>query len=474
MTNFSKIKKSLSQERYVQGFNAVPMFLSCPAWSCFVMKKDLGYSYDHMLFRYQKGYAEMNYFQDDLQRIWQIIKNKLQQDPGYLKSIKKKYEANFQRHRHLYAILDKIDLKTVSDRKLLYFLKKTMTAQTDSVGIGHVVEAIGQYAEADLKLILRKNYGAAKVNQYFIDLSVPSQLSFVAQEENDLYRISRLPKVKQALALKKHLQKYFWLQNTYRGPIDLTVTDFAQRLAEVSCTSNNNLSAKSKLIRKIKLSSEAKELVEIINLTTIWQDERKVFGLTAVAYTGFVYKELIRRFKIFPEALLYFSIVDLKKIKDIWQIKKMEPELKIRAKGTWYLWEKKQEWLATGRDYERLTKLFEHENDDLSHSQINGSIANSGTAIGRAVICKNISQIHKVKKGDILVSSMTRPEFMPAIKKAAAIVTDEGGITCHAAIVARELGIPAIIGTKIATKVLKDGDMVAVRANHGLIKILEK
>ncbi len=60
------------------------------------------------------------------------------------------------------------------------------------------------------------------------------------------------------------------------------------------------------------------------------------------------------------------------------------------------------------------------------------------------------------------------------IKKAAAIVTNEGGITCHAAIVSRELGIPCIIGTKIATEVLKDGDMVEVNANHGVVTVIKR
>ncbi len=68
---------------------------------------------------------------------------------------------------------------------------------------------------------------------------------------------------------------------------------------------------------------------------------------------------------------------------------------------------------------------------------------------------------------------MTRPDYIAGIKKAAAIITDEGGVTCHAAIVSRELGIPCIIGTKIATKVLKDGDQVDVNANHGIIKIIK-
>lgn len=65
---------------------------------------------------------------------------------------------------------------------------------------------------------------------------------------------------------------------------------------------------------------------------------------------------------------------------------------------------------------------------------------------------------------------MTRPELMPAVKKAKAIITDEGGLTCHAAIVSRELGVPCIIGTKIATKILKDGNLVEVDANKGIIR----
>ena len=69
---------------------------------------------------------------------------------------------------------------------------------------------------------------------------------------------------------------------------------------------------------------------------------------------------------------------------------------------------------------------------------------------------------------------MTTPDLMPTIKQAKAIITDEGGLTCHAAIISRELGIPCIIGTKIATKVLKNGDLVEVDAEKGILKILKR
>lgn len=69
---------------------------------------------------------------------------------------------------------------------------------------------------------------------------------------------------------------------------------------------------------------------------------------------------------------------------------------------------------------------------------------------------------------------MTRPEFVPLMKMVSGIITDEGGVTCHAAIVSRELRIPCVIGTKIATQFLKDGDLVEVDADHGKIRVLEE
>lgn len=82
----------------------------------------------------------------------------------------------------------------------------------------------------------------------------------------------------------------------------------------------------------------------------------------------------------------------------------------------------------------------------------------------------NEKEFSKMKKRDILVTSMTRPEFVPLMKMASAIITDEGGITCHVAVVSRELGVPCVISTKIATKALKDKDIVEVDADKGQIK----
>jgi phosphohistidine swiveling domain-containing protein len=87
-------------------------------------------------------------------------------------------------------------------------------------------------------------------------------------------------------------------------------------------------------------------------------------------------------------------------------------------------------------------------------------------------VIKKQADIEKMRRGDILVSPMTTPRLMEAVKHAAAIVTDEGGVTCHAAIVSRELHIPCIIGTKTASHVLHDGDRVLVDATAGIVRRL--
>ncbi|MBI4139701.1 hypothetical protein HY483_01940 [Candidatus Woesearchaeota archaeon] len=118
--------------------------------------------------------------------------------------------------------------------------------------------------------------------------------------------------------------------------------------------------------------------------------------------------------------------------------------------------------------------VFIEHSGDHSIREVSGTIAMMGKVRGRVRIVIEYADMSKFKDGEILVSSMTVPDFLPAMKKAAAFVTDEGGITCHAAIVAREMEKPCIIGTKIATKVFKDGDLVEVDANKGIVRVLKR
>ncbi len=100
---------------------------------------------------------------------------------------------------------------------------------------------------------------------------------------------------------------------------------------------------------------------------------------------------------------------------------------------------------------------------------LQGQGAAPGIASGRVAIIRDVKDTGSVKEGDILVTKMTSPDMVPAMRKVAAIITDEGGLTCHAAIVSRELGTPAVVGTKTATHVLTNGQLITVDGEKGLI-----
>lgn len=100
---------------------------------------------------------------------------------------------------------------------------------------------------------------------------------------------------------------------------------------------------------------------------------------------------------------------------------------------------------------------------------LTGAGASPGIGWGQVVILLSKKEINKIKNGDVLVTSMTTPDFVPAMKKVSAIVTDKGGLTSHAAIVSRELGVPCVVGTKKATKILKNGEIITVDGSRGTI-----
>lgn len=100
---------------------------------------------------------------------------------------------------------------------------------------------------------------------------------------------------------------------------------------------------------------------------------------------------------------------------------------------------------------------------------VEGAPASPGIAGGPAIIVKNVKDVGKVKQGDVLLAPMTNPDYVPAMRKAAAIVTDLGGRTSHAAIVSRELGIPAVVGTGDATKKIKAGTVITVDGAAGIV-----
>jgi phosphohistidine swiveling domain-containing protein len=174
--------------------------------------------------------------------------------------------------------------------------------------------------------------------------------------------------------------------------------------------------------------------------------------------------------KIYPKLS---GLVDALLVGEI-DLNKLPPQEELKKRLQKYSYANTK--LYAGKGIPEMEKRFGisiENGEEKKVSEFKGQVAYPGIAKGRVRILMKREEVAKLKTGEIIVSPMTMPDYVPAMKRAAAIVTDEGGVTCHAAIVARELKKPCIIGTKIATEVLRDGDMVEVDATKGTIKIIK-
>jgi pyruvate,water dikinase len=128
-------------------------------------------------------------------------------------------------------------------------------------------------------------------------------------------------------------------------------------------------------------------------------------------------------------------------------------------------------WMLQSRPITTMPASPAEASESAADSEplVHGFGASPGRASGVVRVLAGIEEAAKLAEGEILVASMTAPDWVPLMRRASAIVTDHGGATCHAAIVARELGIPAVVGTETATAKLHDGDLVTVDGSRGTV-----
>lgn len=330
----------------------------------------------------------------------------------------------------------------------------------------------------------------SEFTQIFSALTAPVHQSFINEAEISILAIAariqsgeKLTDAAIQKSLAEHQQKYFWIQNNYvRGDV-LTSSDFEQEvtawlatgkplaleLKKIKLTPIASQRIKKGVLDQHNFSPLLKNLLQISENFTKWQDDRKQATYWSAYLGQCIIQEMTKRRLIPAELGKYLLATEVEK----WFLEDSisQTELEERKKQSVVIWRNDQSEVFSGQIVDEIRQTVLGDIDHSKKRDVRGLVACTGIAEGRVKVVMSATEIGKVSAGDILVAVMTRPDYIPAMKKAAAIVTDEGGVTCHAAIVSRELGIPCIIGTKIATKIFKDGDDVLVNANHGIVSL---
>lgn len=428
------------------------------------------------VFFVKDDYVHWYWNDNDLDRLRNELFSRMQKDSKYFDKIVKIWNEKIKRFDQLLTLIDNVDMGRISDTELiaLYddFYKRYVDEFKCFMALGDAVSMhADRYLVPEFQKILGNDF-----TEFYPKLLTTSHLSFIEQESIDRYKLMSILKSKKKIPqklLEAHSQKYYYIQNNYAKGIRLSAGDFLRLIKEdvrkkvkkPSSSRKKEISERDRLIKKYKLSRWQKTLLLLMDELFGIQDTRKKYVLISNYYQFKFLKEAEQRSKI-PFSLLQSSIF---------------PEFASilnKSINTKVLEERKKccACIHTQKGYEVISgdeaadTLAFYLNPKQQSGEIKGMVASSGKITGRVKILLKIHDMANMEKGDILVSSMTRPEMVPAMKLAAAIITDEGGVTSHAAIVSREMKIPCIIGTKIATKVLKDGDLVEVDADKGIVK----
>lgn len=246
--------------------------------------------------------------------------------------------------------------------------------------------------------------------------------------------------------------------------IDLRLRDFENRREQ----NEKKYQAFLKTIKKLLLKSQ----IEFMHQTGYLRDTREEVRDRLTTLAAKLYEAIAREVGFSLKEVINLSseeIIDLlfEKIQDKEKLRQAAKRRLERYALTFH--SGKIKVFDIDNDIDKAVKKIETSEDVV---EIRGQSASISAVVrGTVRIVQSNKEVNKVNERDILVAGMTKPDYIGAMKKAVAFVTDEGGLTSHAAIVARELKIPCIVGTKIATKVLKDGMVVEVDADKGIVRI---
>ncbi|MFH1292296.1 MAG: PEP-utilizing enzyme [bacterium] len=369
---------------------------------------------------------------------------------GYVDTAKKTYDNNL-------GVIDNDGLK-----KYYIEYQKKLIIYTVFLWVGFLLNNI--YSDK-IKTLLEKKGAGNLVGS----ILTPTKLSGILKLQDKLVKIKKNGNL-EGKELSKLLKKYAWMSclDVHNDPwTEKDLIDFYNNLKSPEQASNF-----TDLIEKIKLDEEELKLIRLARELVYVKDMRDEYRRQGVYYSIPLFTEIAKRLGVSRKELAYFTQNEI--IKALKNDKPLNKKISVdRQNGFLIYWNDKKIYITSkSQEIAEFVKKNTYKQDGTTKS-LKGTVASAGLANGKVRIISGIKDLNKVKKGDIMVAITTHPDYVPAMHRANAIITDEGGLTSHAAIVSRELKIPCIVGTKMATRILKDGDIVEVDANVGLILLMK-
>lgn len=456
-----------------------------------VLNYNLGFDY------YRCVNREISWVEEELAKvIGRLRKDIGQKGVRLLKSLFRKWIKLGNELLDYSVKISKLNFKEYSNKELLRVFKE-FSRKNHNLSCSVLLPlSIERILDSKIRGILEERIGnESKLSRYFLIIATPSQESESTKELISFLNIinfikknniSNFENNRKVISLiKKHIKSFGWInarwyigdgwseEDMFRRVRDNIKLDCKEELKKINSMYADNRKQVKEIAKELRL---AKGDIDFINAAKDYVFLR-TFRTDMFNKAGFVARPLLTEIAG-RMGLKYNDIIYLTSLEIIGFLEsgKQIPlaVIRERQKAFAVVLERDNLFVYEGRKLESYVNGQLREEIADGAGEIKGNIANHGIVSGTVKIVKSNLDLSKVKKGDILIAPMTAPDFVPAMERASAFVTDEGGILCHAAIISREMDKPCITGTKIATKTFKDGDLVEVDADNGVVKRLNK
>jgi phosphohistidine swiveling domain-containing protein len=273
------------------------------------------------------------------------------------------------------------------------------------------------------------------------------------------FSIAALKKKTSLEAKKAHLEKFAWIKTSYN-----VIEPYTLKELDTELKSGKEVTKQP----KVSVPKNLIPYVQGLQVSIFMRNRMKELGQQVwFAFEGLA-QELAKDLKLKREDFYQLLIDEVISSLDAKKSVVLGKEIEERKKGFINCQLKAKEVLLTGKVVKELVDYYSPKSE--GETFVKGSVACKGNIKGIAQIILSPKELSSFKEGNILITNMTTPDFVIALKKASGIITNEGGVTCHAAIISRELNIPCIIGTKNATTVFKNGDLIEMDSDKGIVR----
>lgn len=403
---------------------------------------------------------------------WQTFRQKILEKFDSKQSLKK-LAAEFHRFGKKYvAAAQTLGSRLVCNgstkTKIKFYREYFSVYSTYTLYLWYGLLIADHFSEKGQKLLVQKNISDSAVIDSLFSPAKKSGILLLQEKLSELKKqgITQLsPETKKRLA-----KEYAWMpcldvQNNPWNEKD--IDNFFATLIPVLRPALSVRTA----VKKAKLSKSEQKLFENIREQAFIRDQRDVYRRKGVFNALAFYDSAAKKIGLTRKDLAYLTKDEIIAALQTGKVPSQN-EIRLRQKGFLCRLEKNAVCITTnpGKIREIASQIQEEKQTAV---ELSGFCASKGTVQGKVKVVRGVADLFKVKKGDVLVAITTHPDFVPAMHRAAAFVTDEGGLISHAAIVAREMRKPCIVGTKNATAVLKDNDLVKVNADNGTVSLIK-